>query len=247
MGEWQDDEWVWKLEWRRRLFEWEKLDEDRLKLRVAQVSPRPQLRDEVCWQGQKVRVFPIKDIGDLLYAPVTPILPKEISVLIWKIKVPPRVHLIVWLANLEKLKTGDMLIDHGLIDPSSGKCPFCDVEIESNSHLLFTCNFSWRIWMEVLKWWGVEGVLQNRCAPFSIAWRNLVPKRCRGKVWLMVLGCVIWSLWFERNNIKFKNGVKDFGKLILTIKVRVVHWAKEILGLDIRFMQSSTNNLIDVE
>lgn len=247
MGEWQGDAWVWKLAWRRRLYDWEMIDEDRLKARMAHISPRPQARDEICWQGVQVSTFPIKDIGDKFYACVTPLLPKEISMLIWKMKVPPRVQLIFWLANLEKLKTGDMLIDHGRIDPSLGKCPFCEVEFESNSHLLFTCSFSWRIWMEVLKWWGVQGVLHSRCAPFSIAWRSLAPKRSKGKLWIMILGCVIWSLWFERNNIKFKNGVRDFEKLILTIKVRVIHWAKEMLGLDIRYMHSSMNNLIDVQ
>lgn len=219
---------------------------ERLLIRVSQVYPQQGKRDEVGWRGGTCSTFPLKEIGNTLYASYDPILPKDISDLIWRIKVPPRVHLVLWLANLEKLKTGDALIDRGLIDPRQGMCPFCDNSVESNSHVLFSCSYSWGIWMEILRWWGVFGALHNRCVPFSIAWRSLVPRRHRGKLWLLVLGCVIWSIWFDRNRIKFQNGVRDMGKLLHTIKVHVGVWAKELLGMDIPALPAAISNVADL-
>lgn len=47
MGWWLDDEWVWDFRWRRRLYDWELIDAERLNLRVAQASPQPEARDVV--------------------------------------------------------------------------------------------------------------------------------------------------------------------------------------------------------
>lgn len=177
--------------------------------------------------------FPIKEISNKLYEDCTPILPKEIINCIWKMKVPPRIQLVIWLANLEKLKTGDSLVERGVLDRDHGLCPFCESSIETITHVLFSCNFSWRIWMEVLNWWGMSGVLHNHCSSFTLALKGLVPRKYRGKVWNLILGCVLWSLWLERNKIKFENGNCDAGRFIFTLKLRVAMWARELLGLDI--------------
>lgn len=47
------------------------------------------------------------------------------------------------------------------------------------------------------------------------------------------MGCVLWSIWYERNTIKFNNGSLDVEHLFYTLKIRVGIWAKELLGLDI--------------
>src|SRR5688572_24177079 len=87
--------------------------------------------------------------------------------------------------------------------------------------------------MKILEWWGVSGVLFNECATFTLTWKSLVPKRCRGKLWYLIMGCVIWSLWFERNKIKFENGSCDPENLVNTVKARVRVLAKELLGLEL--------------
>lgn len=84
--------------------------------------------------------------------------------------------------------------------------------------------------MLVLDWWGSTGVLHNRCIAFSLAWKSLAPKRCSGKLWNLILGCVIWSLWFLRNNVKFESGSVDLNNFFTTLKIRVGVWAEELLG-----------------
>ncbi|GLT33071.1 hypothetical protein SLA2020_076900 [Shorea laevis] len=40
-------------------------------------------------------------------------------------------------------------------------CGLCNEQVEENSHLFCTCKESWKVWMMVLKWWGLQGVLPN--------------------------------------------------------------------------------------
>lgn len=134
-----------------------------------------------------------------------------------------------------------MLVAKGLIDPLHALCPFCNEEVETNSHVLFTCTFSWKLWMMVLHWWKISGVLPDRCSPFVEAWKPLAPRRSRGKVWSLILGCALWSLWFERNKIKFQHGTPDVDYLFYTLKIRVGIWAKELLGLEIAHATALTD------
>lgn len=229
MGEWRNGAWSWIFVWRRRLYDWECAELDSLKLLIEPCGPRIDKVDGISWHGKDYVKFPIQVIMDKLNESDVPTLPKPIASLIWTTKVPPRAHLVFWLSNLEKLKTGDFLVAKGIIDPAHALCPFCKCVLETNSHNLFTCSFSWNVWMLILDWWGISGVLPNRCGPFFLAWRHLAPKRVRGKLWDLILGCVIWSLWFLRNKVKFGVDMKQF---FSTLKIRVEIWAKELLGAE---------------
>ncbi|CAO2838028.1 unnamed protein product [Amaranthus hypochondriacus] len=66
-----------------------------------------------------------------------------------------------------------------------------------------------------------------------MAWMSFRPKNCRGKVWKLILGCVIWSIWYERNKIKFENKVWDVTLFLHNMKIRLHIWAKELLGIEL--------------
>ena len=135
------------------------------------------------------------------------------------------------MANLEKLKTGDHLLRLGIIDPQQAACPFCDLETESNNHILFTCRFSWCSWMKMLEWWNIFGALLNQCSTFTIQWMGLVKNRKLQKLWGSILGCDIWSLWYEWNKIKFDRGSPNLSIFVRSLKIRIGKWAKEMIGL----------------
>lgn len=208
-------------------------DFERLQITLNQYCPNNSLSDGVTWHGGEYQRFPIKEVMDRLYGSITPSIPKGVAVFIWSIKVPPRVHITLWLAALERLKTGDALLERGIISPAQAMCPLCESALETNSHILFTCSFSWSLWMQVLKWWGISGVLPERSVHFFSRWKYLAPYRSKGKIWNLVLGCVIWSLWFERNKVKFNNGRPDADHLFYALKIRISIWVREILGLDL--------------
>ncbi|CAO2832585.1 unnamed protein product [Amaranthus hypochondriacus] len=59
-------------------------------------------------------------------------------------------------------------------------------EVESNSHVLFTCSFSWGIWMQILECWGLSGVLHNDCTTFFIQWNGLMKRRKGKDLWKLI-------------------------------------------------------------
>ena len=233
MGEWQDNFWAWDLAWRRNLYDWECEEVQRLRNVIQQITPDRAAEDSVFWKHSGSNIYPTKHIGEKMIEDRQPILPKAVSNYVWQSFIPPRAQISVWLASLERLKTGDFLLEKGIIDLQRALCPFCNRETESNAHILLTCSFSWRSWMAVLKWWGLSAVFQNRCANFSIQWLGLVKRKKQQKLWGMVLGCIIWSIWYERNKIKLESKAINLHNFEYSLKIRIGIWAKEILGLTI--------------
>lgn len=230
MGEWYNGIWNWNLRWRRDLFDWEYEDVNRLMSQIDVNKPRLGVEDSVGWNGSNDTNFPISHIVNKLFDSSVQVLPKGIINYVSRSLVPPRAKLTIWLASLEKLKTGDLLVEKGIIDQQDAQCPFCKLVVESNSHILFTCSFSWSTWMEILNGWGINGVLHDNCSLFITEWFGVMRNRRWKKLWTMTLGCVIWSLWYQRNKVKFEECDPDFQKFIYSLKVRLRVWAKELLG-----------------
>ena len=229
MGEWTENSWVWRLEWRRALYDWEQEDVRILQHIMEQSGPKRGTKDGVLWKHTHVVAYPTKHITTELSESLVASLPKSIAAIVWQKFIPPRAKLIAWLANKEKLKTGELLVEKGIITPLEATCPFCGTHLESNSHLLFTCRFSWSAWMEILKWWGLSAPLHNQCSSFCLQWLGLVKSRKHKEIWTLTLGCVIWSLWYERNQIKFESKAPNQQTFVLSLKIRIGIWAKEML------------------
>ena len=230
MGDWQEGSWTWHLIWRRALYDWEIEDISNLKGHIEQKKPSRDLKDGVVWRHTGNLSYPVKSITATLCEQSTPTLPKAISYVVWQKFIPPRAQLYVWLANLEKLNTGDFLVEKGIIEAQRALCPLCNLQTESNSHVLFSCTISWRVWMNMLEWWGISGALQNQCRRFCLEWLGLVKNRKYRKLWGLIQGCVIWSLWYQRNKIKFENGDPNANNFIYSLKIRIGIWAKEMMG-----------------
>ncbi|XP_057526417.1 uncharacterized protein LOC130805650 [Amaranthus tricolor] len=202
MRDWHEGSWVWYLIWSRTLYEREHSDVSRLKQCIEQIKPNRDMEDAVIWKSSGSLYYPAKSIGVKIIESHAPTLPKHIINLVWQKLITPRAQMSVWLASLEKLKTGDFHVEKGIIDSQMASCPFCNLETESNSHILFTCRFSWSV-MKMLEWWSLSSVLHNRCTNFSIEWFGLLKSRKGRNLWGLIFGCVIWSLWYERNKIGF--------------------------------------------
>ena len=229
-GAWQEGSWVWNLAWRRAAYDWEREEIAMLRNLINQQQPKPETTDGVRWRASGNTSFHAITISEKLYESSSPLMPKHIVNSIWKCPVPPRAQLTIWMAQLQKLKTGDFLMEKGIISPQQALCPFCNHELESNSHVMFSCTFSWNIWMDILQWWGISGVLHNNCGEFCTAWRGLLKERSGKKIWNLTLGCTIWSIWYARNKIKFEMAPTDHQRLSYSIKIRIGIWAKELLG-----------------
>ena len=65
---------------------------------------------------------------------------------VWKIIVPPRVNIFLWLFANNKLMSKDNLLKRGI--EKSPECMFC-TESESIQHLFFDCVVAKLIWEQI--------------------------------------------------------------------------------------------------
>ena len=146
IGIWNEGSWSWNLRWLRNLYDREIDEVLRLKHLIEPNTPSIEMTDGVYWKHYGKLCFPVKSIVAQVYDSYAPTLPKTITNIVWQKCIPPRAQLSIWLPNLQKLKTGDLLVEKGIISSQQAVCPFCSLEMGSNSHILFTCRFSWCSW-----------------------------------------------------------------------------------------------------
>lgn len=79
MREWVANVWVWNFQWRRRLFEWENEEVERLTTVVRQNPPVRDKNDGIGWMGHDSLKFPIKEITEKVYDSRSPILPGPVT------------------------------------------------------------------------------------------------------------------------------------------------------------------------
>ena len=231
MGEWIGNSWAWKLDWRRPLYDWEREEVSTLQCIIEQNGPKHDIENGLIWNNKELTSYPTKAISAIFNESLGSPMPKSLVSIIWQKFIPPRAQLTVWLAYKEKLKTGDFLVDKGIISPQNANCPFCRTVLETNTHILFTCRFAWNAWMEILKWWNISAPLHMNFSNFGAQWWGLIDDRkCKG-IWILSLGCVVWSLWHERNQIKFDNKSTNFHNFATSLRFRIGTWAKEMMGL----------------
>lgn len=81
---------------------------------------------------------------------------------VWYSGIPQKVQFFMWTVVLEKISTMDLLWRKGFYLPNV--CLLCYQEVESVSHTLIHCPFSWEIWSGVSRDFGVTFI-----APLDLA------------------------------------------------------------------------------
>jgi hypothetical protein len=113
----------------------------------------------------------------------------------WKIKVPPRIHICLWLLANNKVLTRDNHVKRRNLDYKT--CLFCK-EDETVYHLFFGCCVAQLMWAHVD---GITGLLA------------IIDFSTLGKIWVLgrkypelnvLSSAVIWTLWKTRNNLYFQ-------------------------------------------
>ncbi|CAL5348977.1 unnamed protein product [Camellia sinensis] len=164
-----------------------------------------------------------------LYSHSTSLLGPDLPItkFIWCNLLPPKVHFFGWLAWRNRVKIADFLHNHGILGSNvSTSCTFCNSAVESSSHALLHCPFSWSICSSVISDWGILW-----CIPYSVAellnwWMSRKFRGFTSKVWRSIPLVVLWSLWKHRNECVFSNAHPNPVELWDLIKVRLAYWLK---------------------
>jgi hypothetical protein len=114
---------------------------------------------------------------------------------IWKLHVPPRIQIFLWLLSNNKLLTRDNLNKRRKVDDLS--CLFCN-EQESCNHLFFGCVVAKYLWEMVSS-------IFNKCigTDFESVASWWISENTNS-VLNMFSTAVLWTLWSTRNECVFR-------------------------------------------
>jgi hypothetical protein len=165
-------------------------------LEVVQIASELHFSEEeedaIIWQFASSEKYSVQTLYEVVndrgvkqvYTPV-----------MWKISVPSRLHIFLWLLANNKLLTRDNLAKRRDLDDAS--CLFC-TDIESVHHLFFDCYVAKNMWQQFSE---ISGKVIG--ADFeSVASMWLCAKRF--KTINICTTAVLWTLWKVRNAMCFQ-------------------------------------------
>ncbi|XP_057793236.1 uncharacterized protein LOC131009848 [Salvia miltiorrhiza] len=122
------------------------------------------------------------------------------------------------------MATCDNLVRRHVLNTSpETDCIFCHSQMEDLEHILFLCEKTGEIWNAFLRWIGKSSALHHNAKEHFLAFIGLGNKaetRFLTGLWISI----VWSIWKERNNCIFKQGVWNKDKLVLEIKMKLWCW-----------------------
>jgi hypothetical protein len=112
-------------------------------LEIASSLKLGEEEDDNIWQYSSSRIYSVQS----LYAIVNNRGVKQVyTPMMWKIQVPPRIHIFLWLPANNKVLTRDNLAKRKQLEDKT--CLFCK-EAESVSHIFFECGVSQYMWLHI--------------------------------------------------------------------------------------------------
>jgi len=147
--------------------------------------------------------------------------------LVWKLKVPPRVKNLIWRICRNYLLTRKRLRDKGVNCTTA--CAFCSLEEEDSMHLLFKCAGSINIWSMWNAYYSVNHILDGYQDIKEVIFKTLQVLQQEDA---SLFGCIIWSIWKQRNNKIWKEVTDAQGYVFYRAKSLLEYWkaARSIQG-----------------
>jgi hypothetical protein len=168
------------------MLQWEEL------LQICSCIQFTEDRDAIIWQFESSGRYSVQS----LYAIVSDRGMKQVFTLVmWKIKIPSRVHIFLWLLPNSKVLTRDNLAKRRQVDDLS--CLFCS-ETESISHLFFECCVAKVFWQTISDITNVK--LGSDFESVAKLWIN----QKKHGVTNVCTAAGLLSLWKLRNELRFQ-------------------------------------------
>ncbi|KAE8665156.1 XS domain-containing / XS zinc finger domain-containing protein-related-like protein isoform 1 [Hibiscus syriacus] len=211
--------WSWHVQLRRNLCDWELDQFSDLLAIIHNITLSQVSRDGLIWKGNGEGISSVNSCVKLCYyvSEVETFWMKNI----WRGLVPPRVETFMWQVVHQKLAVKSELQKRGVLEIVDCACPFCKREIESPSHLFFTCSVVWSLWNKFLNFWEVSSVFHDNTQSFLLAWDDLVSY---SSIWSFIPGVVLWTIWKVRNVIVFEGGLLDQIDLFFMARFTLASW-----------------------
>ncbi|XP_028236927.1 uncharacterized protein LOC114416256 [Glycine soja] len=241
MGQYVDNRWDWKIQWRRNFFEHEIdmvaafMDEiDRVQIHLSSL-------DYLTWRADPTGSYSTKSAYNLLMDDGSSDNEDSASRIMWNLKIPPRASAFSWRIFKNRLPTKANM-RRRQVDLPSYRCPLCDVEEESVGHVMFSCTRNRSLWWEVLRW-------VSRVGPFPIDPKNHFiqfshwnSKSYIDKRWAVLWIALSMTIWKHINSVVFNNQIFNPEKVMDEALFNTWSWLKCMdKDFHIHFNQWSTS------
>lgn len=117
---------------------------------------------------------------------------------VWYKSTPLKVQFFYWMTALDKISTMDMLWRKGFYPPSI--CLLCYQHSETCFHLLLHCPFTWKIWCDLMKDFGLTFIALGNLMSLLNGWKTGALNSFGHRVWKLVPTAISWAVWRERNS-----------------------------------------------
>lgn len=204
--------------WKRALRGWE-LDSE---LELSQILSHLTLtskNDVLIWKHGSGEYTVKQCYENLMDCGIDPFLPWD---KLWKIKVPHGVRLFLWKVSHQILPTKHFL--HARFKVDNDLCPWCNMVMEDQGHVLWSCDVISKVWCSFEKWWGISLPLLVDPHSYLFELLALVSKaKCR-QAWEIAVTAFLWLIWQKRNDCIFNKSKLDVSSLILQAKWQAFEW-----------------------
>ncbi|PKU83813.1 Putative ribonuclease H protein [Dendrobium catenatum] len=176
---------------------------------------------DVLWNGNAKWVF--KDFTELYYSH----LPKvDWYRSIWQKNYALKYACFTWMACICKLKTADNLCQRGIMAPIN--CSLYSGHTENHSHLFFDCDFSFYILKTIVPKFASFLLRPTLIQALDFIENSEISNRTEKDFFFLVISCITYHIWRERNNRRFSNSsnnvAKVIGIILEAIRLKTVKW-----------------------
>ncbi|XP_058733646.1 uncharacterized protein LOC131605289 [Vicia villosa] len=197
------------------------------------LGPVDGVEDVIKWWPNSDGTFSVKSCTPLFRERLLDVgvEPNNLSAinLFWRSGVPSKIKIFGWRLMLNRLPSKDQLSKRNIIHRDEDKvCVLCVSVLENLEHLFFFCDFSKKVWENILIWMEVKLVGNVAGAEHILQCTQAVYGKTRKKNLCIIWLATVWMLWNTRNNFIFNNTSLVLDDVIVSIKL--VSWIWHSIG-----------------
>lgn len=226
MGHWRNGTWQWEFRWRRNIFNREESLVEELRQQVDSVTLSEGVADKWIWSKEEGGIYSVKsayvcllgELGDLA---------DGVFQKLWSVRAPSNAISLAWKLLHNRIQSKVNLRRRGLLNIGAEvSCSLCSLAEETTAHLFFTCAISWKIWVRIYAWLGIQTVLPEEGRLHFLQSRAGCYGRDRRQgvsiIWLAAIGFI----WHFRNKVIFRGYHIDVSSALEVIQYRSWIWLK---------------------
>ena len=201
------------MKWRRNLFDYESDLAVNFMEDITSVPIQRHVKDIMIWKADPSGVYSTKSAYRLMMNPSTPASDVRTSILIWKMKIPPRAAVFTWRLLKDRLPTRVNLIRRSVIIQEAA-CPLCGQEQEEVGHLFFNCKRIVGLWWESMRWIQVVGPLPASPVDHFLQFCDGFGADINHSSWCGWWVALTSTIWQHRNLLIFQDKPFDSSKVM---------------------------------